>query len=65
MTNLDIVRFIGDFPSKYTPEQLVNGSLDECKEIIKGDVGNYKFVFYAKIICKKINDQWMITEFSE
>ena len=24
MTNLDIVRFIGDFPSKYTPEQLVN-----------------------------------------
>ena len=65
MTNLDIVRFVDDFPSKYTPEQLVNGSIDECKEIIKGDVGNYKFVFNAKIICKKINDQWVITEFSE
>lgn len=65
VSNLDIVRFVDDFPSKYTPEQLVNGSIDECKEIIKVDVENYKFVSNAKIICKKINDKWVITEFSE
>ena len=30
-------KMVNQLEKKYTPEQLVNGSIDECKEIIKGD----------------------------
>lgn len=62
VNSLDIVRFVDSFPSKYTNEQLTNGSVDDCKKIIKEDCKDYCYSDDAVIICEKIDNEWKIAE---
>ena len=62
---VDYVAFIEGLPQNYTVEQLLDGSVDDCKKLIQEDVGDYIVEFDSKIICKRINNQWKITEFAE
>ncbi len=49
----------------YTLEQLLDGSVHDCKKLIQKHVGDYTVEFDSKIICKRIDNQWKITEYAE
>ncbi len=65
MKDVYYVAFIENLSQNYTMEQLLDGSVHDCKKLIQKDVEDYIVEFDSKIICKRIDNQWKITEFAE
>lgn len=57
--------FLNSMPKNYSIDQLNSASVDDCKKMFDEDVNDYIFSFEAKIICKKIDGQWKITNITE
>ncbi len=65
ITTVNHGAFTHSLLQNYTVEQLFDGSVDDCKKLIQEDVGDYIVEFDSKIICKRIDNQWKITEYAE
>ena len=65
ITAVNYGAFTHSLLQNYTVEQLFDGRVDDCKKLIQKDVGDYIVEFDSKIICKRIDNQWKITEYAE